>query len=178
MIVLSEGLSPCNFRYHTQYPLDRSVLSNNGDLYIEEDRFVIDRSFPDNDFVLFDLTKKGGDVYPIPWLKNGHEIRVRLDTIHSQENEEIYQFRFLNCCRFWNGEDQILFVPGQLWTDLVFFLSKKRGIVGSYVALGKCLDDGYECTTARGGEIFGKVIDNDIWFCTEDFDIGTLLPSD
>jgi hypothetical protein len=134
----------CQISVLVEFP-EKEAIS--GFLGFEDDKFFIDLVTKERAYV-FDLTSKIDEFYFVNFGEIGSNVEVKIDDIFRWKNEDVYKFRIKKIATFFDNKNYRF--------DFVFFVSRKKFILGSYIST---FDHNIEIVISPQGEILREVID-------------------
>jgi len=147
MYIVSER-GECSYMIHTDMEVSGKTIKTNGILTNVENAFFVEGvNSNDAQVKLFDFSKKVGDAYFVDF-NPGSSIETKVsvdDIIKKNDSSEVYLFRLTDSFSYQGHK-----------SDLIFFVSAKRGIIGSYVS---DFYNGQELVIDQRGDILLSDID-------------------
>jgi len=138
----------CNYYFHGAFWLSKKAFYSSGLLTLENNAFYLTlNSYAINKIKYFDFSKQTGELYDIQFnlTDSIFNLNVRVDTIINLENATASIFRIKNG---WHNQE--------ITTDLIYLVSKEKGILGSYIS---GFDADGEWIAATRGNILKDYID-------------------
>jgi hypothetical protein len=152
-IYITNEIRNCVFSYKGQFWFEGEAIISDGEMFFEDDSILLTiNAIKSSKIKFFDFSKDIGEEYKVLFcpknsiLKTDVAFQVTIEEIFTTTNGvEIFMYRMHKA-----------FVLDDVASDIVFFVSREKGIIGSYIS---DFDNGVELVISPRGDILKNVID-------------------